>query len=325
MKFFVKAFTQPKRSIIRRITVIVLLSSISGSCFGSADPEFVAICGSCFSEQNFAQAAVGQVPDPRPGDGLARIYPVYVVNPRQGRVEFFNVHVQRNDGDISPYSTSSYEFGLYKTAYPAEGDPIVKAAILDAAAIAKAFTGALNDDIRADGVSSIGSAIDLLGPYDSPAGRNRNQLKLDLNDHYNSIWNQLALNFSDMTSRLASKFFGSDSVFTIDRFVTVEFEDGTTIQVRIDNILEAFDAEDSFAFEFDVLQHTARLPDGSTVPQTAGQFAGFSWSDSPAGPNLAQRLALLAALYGLDVGEPGEPLDCTMECNEERCSLNCSF
>lgn len=312
-------------SILRRLVLIMLATFVSGTCFGSGDPEYVAICDLCVSEESFAQVAVQQVPDPGPGEGQVRFYPVYVVNPSRNRVEFFNVVVQRYDGGISTSSASGYEFGLYKTAYPAEADPVVETAVLDAALIAEAFAGELNDNVRADDISAIGSAIDLLGPNGTLASRNRNQIRMDLNDHYNSMWNRQSLNFSDTTSRLAGKLLGSDSIFTIDGSITVEFEDGTTIILTIDNINEVFDADEPFFFELSVEQYTARLPDGSMIPQDAGEFAGFVWSDnSAAGPSLAQRLARLATRYGLAVGDSGEALDCTMECDGQgHCVLDC--
>ena len=309
---------------VRAVFVFCLALMTAGGVYADQVPDYLAVCTGCVGEEDFAFAAVNEAPDARPGDGTARIYPVYVANLNLGQVMFFQVHVQRDSGVITPFAGSAgYEFGTYKIAYRSSGDADVEAAILEGIPIAMDFAESLGGTLTGEVITTVGTAIDLVGPEDSPAGYARMQLEADINSYYDGLWNELTMSAAELSSRIAGKVLGDSSIVQLESIIEIQFEDGTSIKVRVDEILDGVGATTDFHLELTVLPHTARLPDGRVVPQTAGQFTGFNWSGT-GGENLGLALARLAGIYGLDVGEPGEALDCTFECDGDGyCRLSC--
>lgn len=309
------------------VAVAVALILSSASVIAQNLPDIIADCDGCTEQAHYAFLAAQEVPDPPPNSSATWL--VYVANITQSHVEAFYVDVHPlGGGGIDPppehpgINSTPYEFGPYKTVWPTGGDPVVKAAVLDGITIVYDFSASLEGSIGAKDVTdTIDSAIDLVGSA-GPPSLARLQLSNDLNEYYGSLWSSLFFNVGDLVGRAANQFLGSSALG--NPIVRVQFEDGTSIVVKITSVHPELTGFGIF-IEFEVLPHTAQLPDGSPVPQTPVQFSGYSWDDSAGGTNIGAQLALLAALYGLEVGEPGEGLDCDFECNGNHCSLSCQL
>lgn len=298
---------------------VVLVMGASASLFAQDLPH-TGFCNGCSSSAAFADAAEEAAPDAAPGDGTPVIYPVYVINPANGSIHYFDVHVWYDWGDGQPHSSDSgdhddrneglHSIGLQKAAYPGNGDPEIFAAMQEAHSVAVDFASSLQSvtvysgDIGYDG----DSAIDLVGPQESPANYNRKALQNALTDHYGNLAGSLIFGLPDMVGRLANRFIGPSGGY-INPYsrVHVEFPDGTTIQLEITNVSTGFTPGD-VTIEFEVKTHTARLPDGSPVPESAGEFDGFSYSGDT---SVIQLLADLADRFGISItGTSGSTMVC---------------
>lgn len=320
-------FFRRERWAISAGAVLLLLLPAAGPVLALDMPHYITRCDSCTKQIHYAFAAADKVPSPSPHIKTAVTWSVYVANVEQDQVHSFLVVVQPlNDGDGPPpgspgINSQVYEFGPHKKVYPVDGNPTVKSAVLDGMNAAIAFAGMLGGSLSdVDIPTDVGSAIDVVGPEDSPAGYNRRRLAMGINDHYATIWSDLRTPLSNLSSRLMGRFVGDDANVTFQKVIEITFKDGTSIKIKVDEILTGFDGSSDLHLELTVLEHTARLPGGEPVPTSAGEFGGFHWNDGP-GTNVGAQLALLAGLYGLDVG--GQGMDCTFECNGSRCTLTC--
>ncbi len=306
----------------------LVLLLCSGSVLAQDTPDFIADCSGCTQQVHYAFAAADKVPDPSTHVRTTRTWSVYVANSAKSHVEAFQVVVQPLDNGGGPPpdfpgipNSTFYEFGPYKTVWPVVGDPQVKAAVVDAISIVHDFLARLEGPLDGTDITNVDSAISLVGPEDSPAGLARLQLRSDLKNHYNSIWTSFLFNTGDLVGMAAQKILAESSLD--GPTLVIQFEDGTSIEVKIESVSPELNGLGIFV-DFTVLTHTALLPDGTVVPQTAGQFSGYSWNDGP-GTNIGAQLALLAALYGLEVGEPGDGMDCDFDCwgSQQQCRLTC--
>lgn len=300
----------------------------AGAALAQGSADFIARCDDCTKQAHYAFAAASKVPGPSPYFRTTLTWTVYVANIAHNHLEAFQVVVQPlgNGGDSPPELPGkdgvSYEFGAYKTAWPVDGDPQVKAAVLDGISIALDFSASLDGSLDGARFTDVDSAISLVGPEGSPAGLARLQLRSDLGDHCSSVWLSSLSGTGDLAGGVAQKFLG-EGLLENSRGL-IEFEDGTSIEVQIESVSPELNGLGIFV-DFEVLTHTALLPDGTVVPQSAGEFSGYNWNDGAGGTNVGAQLASLAALYGLEVGEPGDGLDCKFDCEGNRCNLSCSF
>lgn len=295
-------------------------------------PDFVVPCDNCMQQADYALIAANRVP--QAAYEITFTWSVYVVSVAQNRVEPFQVVVPAINGDnggggqqprsVPGVCDVSYQFGPWphKIVTPVNGDPLVKVAVLEGASIAANFVASLHEPLDGLQITRVDSAIDLVGPEDSPAGYARLQLRGDLMDKDYTRWKGFMYGAGDLIDRMAVRILG-ETRFDKQR-ILITFEDGTSIQVEVESIHAEANGLGVF-IEYAILPHTARLPDGSRIPQNGGQFSNFSWSGSGDDGGIGARLALLAGLYGLEVGEPEDDLDCDFECNGDRCSLSCSF
>lgn len=314
-------------------TLIFGLLAISAPLLASDDQPIITPCDHCTTDQDFAQAATQAAPEPPPGDAQYRVYSVYVVNILDMEVSFFSVAVWRDEGEILPMA-GTYQSGVNKVAYSGAGDPDVVDGLELGSQIALSFNG----DFAGGGVvdwgeidSPISSAIQLVGPDGTLAEHNRAEFQNHLNDYLSDYVSTRTATVStfvrEMAHRAFAKFVGDSSSLLFMGELIVMFDDDTWIRVNIESITTNFYLDGPVGFEFEIKPSTARLPDGRTVPQNGAAFGDFSYSDgSGGGSSVAQQLFWLAEMYGIEVGEPGENMDCDFSCQPgtNNCTLSCS-
>lgn len=305
-------------------------------------PDVIETCEICVQHSDYASAAAIKVPSAPSRLSSPLVWSVYVVNPHKSHVEAFEVLVQptgsNKDAPAEFLSKSShvYEFGRYKTVRPVEGDPETKSAMLSMADVVQQFPNALissnpsaadasgsnaENSLAAKNLTNIDSAIKLAGATES-ARLARMQLESDLEKHFETADHPDLLETDPDTERTSQAWLKS-ALMEQTWAVALKFTDGTSVNAILESTHPELNKHDGFA-RFEVLAHTARLPNGSPVPQTAAQFSDYSWEDSAGGSDIAARLSSLAELYGLKVGEPGQAQDCSLDCISTACSLSCA-
>lgn len=275
-----------KRPVFRhfseaRVVALLFLLGFSCSSLASDWPALVGVCEQCETEQEFARAAADRVPGSSPDEeAAAGSYAVYIARPDRRRIEFFYVFMGDNQDEMPAMFTrpGAYEFSPHKIAYRVDGSPEIKSAILDGVVAAMEFAEMLSGTLSTEDLDGrVASAIDLLGPEDSRASYARRQLIMDMNDHYLTDWSDREASPSDsLASSLMWQFVGKEAIVTLPETIEVKFEDDTSIEVRIDEIILEFGLDgdwdrSEFLLEMTVLQNTARLPDGQPVPPSANE------------------------------------------------------
>lgn len=307
-----------------------IIGSVFAAEHGNATDFYTDFCESCFSDSQFASAAIQTAPDVAPESGAVITYPVYVTNPNSLEVRFFDVLVWYEWGDMNPYSQpdpdaaeiSDYlvtQGPLNKSAVPGQGDPVVSDAHVDAVLTAEAFLATTADvsvgELPIPPGEGPDSAIDLVGS-NGPTELARNTFRSRVQDYLESNLSSLLGQSSDLLERLFNNYVGQSSIFD-SIYVDIEFTDGTTIRVKINGI-----SNNPVAIEAEVLPNSARMPDGSSVPQNPGQFEGYDFT-GPSG--VGQSLLDLLDRYGITVpgGQPDCDFACTHNGNYLECTLTC--
>lgn len=313
------------RLILCALCAIVLLDSPVQAKTQSR----LAVCNSCFSKYSFQSAAEQSSFDYSPS--LEGVDQVYVLNPNTADIHYFDVHRWYEAGDVDPYSAPESGgqirgtlYGYYHAeAEPAAGDPVVEAALIEGLNAAKSFAQGLLGSIDindVDPASHIDSAIDLVGPDDSAAGLNRNGLRNLLNNYYNSMWAEQVFALTDLGRRFVDKILARSQLL-VGAVITISFEDGTTIKVKLESIAEGMDGGPLY-MDLEVMQDTARGPGLWMVPVSEGQFDNFSYTGDS---NTVQALINLALRYGIPVtGSGGGSGGTTMECEVDGDTIRCT-
>ena len=308
--------------------------------FGQANAsDRVELCAQCFSASSFAhraeQSSLAQLP------GLTGIDPVYVVNPFSEEVRFFHVHRWQDD-DYQPLSAPRSSRGegeqprrnlsprLMQGFFRAEAEELAADSsdvqeIHEGLAAAVAFFQ-FAESTHLDDLEDldIDSAVALLGPEDSPAGLRRNQLQNVIANRLSSELSVIRLTLADLAQRVLNQWVG-DSDVSLMSSITINFPDGTVIDVEVVQILDGIEGGISFVLE--VREESAQGPGLPAVPQSPGQFDGFGFSGNQT--TLAELLSL-AQLYGIPITGPGGGSGggCSMQCeisgDEVVCNLSCS-
>ncbi len=297
----------------------------------SAEDFLVDFCGHCSSAQDFLERAEHAAPNFAPGDGSVRFYDVFVVRPGIQEIRFYQVQVWYDWGgaqpDYLPENPESVaelllharltQSALQKLAVEGVPDPAVALAIGNAMDLAEDFV--LTTTITGVDSSLLphvpDSALDLLGPENSPAGLARAQLRGALNDYINDNWRAWGVAAGSLAGRLMNQYAGQSDIFN-SWFITVRFPDGTEVTFEV---TQASQGWNSITIMGDVLQNTAKLPDGRFAPWLGEQFPGF---DYEGGMDLGQSLWDLA-------GRLGARPYCSFRCDQEdgdpypTCTLNC--
>ncbi|QKK03100.1 MAG: hypothetical protein HND55_10855 [Pseudomonadota bacterium] len=169
---------------------------------------------------------------------------------------------------------------------------------------------------------AINSAIDLIGPRDSAAGLNRNALSNALNNYYNAAWAEQVFALSDLGKRFVDKILAKSQLLN-GAVITITFEDGTIIHVKLNGVAEGLDGG-PMLMDLDVLQATAQGPGLPSVPLSEGQFSDFSYNGSPV---TVQDLINLARRYGIPVtgaggGDGGDTMECEVQGDTIRCTVS---
>lgn len=306
--FSIKTNTRPGRHSRPTIRHWLLAGAFAASAFGAAQAEpDIGFCTHC-SNAGFAWAAEQAAP---PTVGT---HPVYVIDTLSGQVRYFDVMVWWDCGGNLPQSVtprsgpgtgrgsaaSIQSNCTHKEAVEGSGDPTIIVHMEDAHDAVKEFASPENLTVYSGDVSHSGdSALDLIGPDDSPAGLNRAGLQNGLADYYETVWGQITFGMADIAQRIANRFIGSSDYISPAATITVHFPDGTSIKVEITDISSGPDG--SARARMKVLQETGRFPDGGPIPFSEGHFNGFEYSGDT---NIVDALRDLADLYGIPVTGP---------------------
>ena len=209
------------------------------------------------------------------------------------------------------------------------GDGQVLSQLLDAIALA-----ALLNEFIAQGVSSedlpgfsdlgIGSAVELLGPWDSPAGFRRGALQNALNAYLQNWMSDANLVFTEMAHRVLNRLGAPSGTIRYISAFRIEFPDGTSILVEVESILESATGGDT-EYVLRVVETSVEGPGLTFVPQTPNQFGGFTYADHD---TTARELGNLARRHGIPVFEQGAyagacDFSCEMVDGVLACSLRC--
>ncbi len=280
-------------------------------------------CNVCYSDAGFAYRAEQFSINSNPF--LQGIDQVYVVNVVSAEVRFF--HVARwQDASLDPQREDPKVLRAMgwpmAEATPMPPDPVVLSSAQDAIAAVQLFAQSASAVIPADDLGlGLGSAIALVGPDDSPAGLHRNALKNMLNDHLNQTWMVIELALSDLAHGIARKFLTESEIEMLSN-ITVEFEDGTRVQISIERILDGVAGSDTY-FDLNISLESITGPGLPAVPMTPGQFAGFQFSGHPL---TLQAFIALAQMYGIPVtsaGGAGGGSNGTFECHHDGTMFRC--
>ena len=322
----------------------LMLLTTSAAALAQRVPDFIGYCRNC-SESAFGHTAEEAAP-PVPGT-----HPVYVLDTGSGEVRFFSVEVWFDPGDgIHPQADEKPEQppnppislqGIHTEAIPGTGDPTVISAMEEAFDIVLDFAQLLyGAPVPASGTSTrsgdgdssmedvpigdlgldLDSAVELVGPEDSSAGFNRLRLQNEINNFYHSVWGSLTSGLLDVLTRLSNRFLG-DGLIDGGQ-ITITFPDDTSVVVKLNSFSPEIGGP-AFGMDLDVRTDTVQGPDLSAVPQSPGQFAGFSYGG---GEGLVNSLADTAGRFGLSVGPPGSGgTDCVAGCPpQHNCFVSCS-
>lgn len=308
-----------KATVAGRTLFALALILVCCGVFAQTLPA-VSVCNNCYSDASFEHRAEQASLASRPlFEGLDY---VYVVNLSSEEVRYFQVD-RWMEYALAPYSQGnklSYNYGSARAdAVEIAGEPSVLAAIGQAIDATKDFSNQVAQGISADELGlPFDSAIALIGPDSSPAGLNRNALKNMLRQHLSGILQTLRISMTDLAQRALSTLISDSSVNWLSN-VTVEFPDGTLVEIEIVNILDSLYG--NVGFHFEVRVETIAGPGLPAVPLNADQFAGFQYSGS--GVTVAE-LINLALRYNIPVNHSGSGGSGEMECEVDGDKIRCT-
>lgn len=314
------------------VAAFLMMSALSSVVYSNTADFYTDFCSSCFSEPQFAAAAIDTAPSLTPKSGKVMTYRVYVTNPDTLEARFFEVRVWYEWGDMDPHSSpapgadgvigdsnSQQGQGLNKLAVPGPGDVDVIDAHIEAVVAAKTFLSSMEDvdvgDLPYPPGDAPGSAIDLVGS-DAATELARNAFRMRVQDYLESNLSSLLGQASDLLERLFNNYIGQSRIFD-SIMLDIGFPDGTTIRLKIKDI-----ANIPVAVEAEVLPESARMPDGSAVPQSPSQFSGYEYTGSS---GVGQSLLDLLDRLGVTVpnGRPNCDFACPPSGNTLECTLTC--
>jgi hypothetical protein len=164
------------------------------------------------------------------------------------------------------------------------------------------------------------SAIELVGPEDSSAGYNRLLLRNAIKNFYNRARGSLSADLQHLVERHSQRF-REDGLIDGGQ-ITITFPDDTSVVVKLNSFSPEIGGPE-FGMDLDVRTDTVQGPDLPAVPQSPGQFAGFSYGG---GEGLVNSLADTAGRFGLSVGPPSSGgTDCVAGCPpQHNCFVSCS-
>lgn len=306
----------------------LLAAALTLACvgiFAQAVPK-IGVCNNCYSDASFEYRAEQTSLASRPlFEGRDFIY---VVNLSSEEVRHFQVD-RWIEYDAAPYSMgtkSSYDYGSARAnAVEIPAEPSALDAIYAAVDATKEFSNQVAQGISADELGlPFDSAIALVGPDGTQASFNRNSMRNAIHQHLNGLWNLMKISMSDLAFRTATRFL-SDSAARMLSHITIEFPDGTKIQVRVLRIFDSLNGD--VGFDLDVRTDSITGPGLLAVPQAPGEFSGFRYSGNGVSVaeliNLALRYNIPVTQDGSGGGGPGE-MECEIEGGEIRCKVSYS-
>ena len=319
---------------VRRGFVLILASFLLSSGL-MASTARVESCSSCYSSASFHHRAEQFSLSTFPG--FEGIDMVYVVNLHTRTIKFF--HVDRwVDNSFQPYGLPSQGLNFNRSrgqqldgyfraeAVEMPGDPYKMAEIGAGIEAVFSFSQLVASGISVDDLPDldIDSAVALVGPADSPASFNRMKLQNALRDHLNTNWQTIRLGLADLALRAVKRFLG-DGELQVLSFLTITFPDGTSIIVKIEEILSSIDGTD-LDFDLEVDTSSARGPGLPGVPQSPGEFNGFSYSGNT---DTLSELAMLAQMFNIPVVAAGSgggrcSMSCEIDGDTLKCRLSCT-
>lgn len=311
--------------------VLIPLAFVTASAAEADQQPTIGFCDGCSTSIQWRVAAEGASLDTFPiYNGT---HEVYLINRTSETVQAFSVRRWFENGGVIPQSSGDKDenrqqlasyYRAEATAIPA--DPIVHGALLDALSAVKDVIDEFKDGpipIEDLGLLPlIPSAVDLVGPDDSPAGFNRGALATQLGIYANERVMDGLLVLYDLAQRFANQILADSMVNAMGTFI-ISFPDGTLIEVRLEAIYEtAHGGVISFTLDVSVLPHSAYGPGLPFVPQSAGQFGNFGYSGN--GTTMAAILRL-ARLYGIPVtgqgGGDGDRFQCEIVGSQIKCRM----
>lgn len=283
---------------------LVLASDFCAAEGGGPASIHTALCRSCLAEPQFAGAALDAAPDRAPAMGGTLAYPVYVINPHSLEMRFFEVWVSY-DRSEGPDDRGV----LGRSAVPGPGDPELSEALAEGVLMGKAFLATWEnlhvDDLPYPSGRAPGSAIDLIGP-EGPATLAAGNLGFQLQDHLESRLAGLLQDLRGLQKRVFMQLFVPSGPLE-SMLSDLKFPDGTSIMAEITAI-----QFNPALVQVKVLSDSGRMPNGSAIPQSPGQFIGYHYT----GPADGGR-SLIDLLDRYDVPVPGGQPDCKLTCPPE--------
>ena len=306
------------RACVRKTPIMLVLSLFwlwSIVVSAQDDPPTITVCNDCSAELEYSQAALwaselfaGQSED------------VYVVNIPDGQTHVFRVTLT-----IVTLPSGDQSFEMVATQIA--GEPGTIDDINEAVDIVKNFADAMVQDIPADDLElspQFDSALDLIGPETGSAGLFRVTLENALTEYYGEFWRQQLLAVRDIVTRLIERFLPhAGPVFS--QFVTVVFDDGTRVRIKIVSIGPDVSEPTKLIVEFSTDPKSVTAPGINGFPQYPGQVSAFSAAGVDA--DLSQALLDLMRRFEIDVVQNGhiaEDCETTWTCSLERCTVTVS-
>ena len=131
---------------------------------------------------------------------------------------------------------------------------------------ARAFADDIERGLNASGFSTrVGSAAELIGPYDSRAGYARIQLQADVNDHFREKWGARLGAGSWQRAQLATGLLAEALASRGIQGFPVRLADGSSVRLRIDNFMIGFYPTRGFELALSVEPGSARTGDGAPI------------------------------------------------------------
>lgn len=138
--------------------------------------------------------------------------------------------------------------------------------------------------------NEIPSAIDLVGPEDGSAGRNRTALLRRMQCWIDGVESCSVADLNDPRVRAMRRFLGQRAAGR-DGAISVHFPDGTRIMVRLARLSDLDPNDwDQRVYKTVVLPRTVQAPGLPAVPSRPGHFDNFAYEGKPAIHDALERL-----------------------------------
>ena len=305
-------FAISKRACVRNVQMMLLIGLMWLVPLGAGAQSLptIEVCNDCSTDLQFSQAAFS-ASDLFPGQSED----VYVINVTNEQTRVFRVTLMITGG----LGDTSLDVNIIEI----NGDPEMLGDIAAATTIFKDFNDALIQDIDAEDLDlSFDSALDLIDAEGSPASGLRRELQEEMTAFYGTTWRSFITEISNIIDSIIDRFI-ADIGFD-PAFVTVVFDDGTKVRLRIEEFGRNGANPSQILFEFEVDVESITAPGLNFVPLEPNEFARFSASDLD--NDLAQELRDLAFLFGISVVGQDDVPNCrsSWTCNPDRCTVTVS-